>query len=522
MNEMTTHTDFDPKSKERFIEELEDAGFQRIPEPEVIRLRGRIHSAFEGLTNASAMDILVEPGWPYRPPIVIVHGLNSNHSTSWGMVCMWQQDEVLRDWTTAEGLFARIEEWCQNEKNGWEGDQLRQDAFLNFSGKLPGRIATFDLSELRIVNKRGWGEFHATVDEYTGRVDLKRGIRQDPSHLRGFWFHVEELDTRPPHEFSEIPRYLSRRQMEGFIKALSERQSSPILTPSGGADLILFCWTRRWRPDLLVLACSGTGNAVDAKALRPAPVDAKTLSLRAGPDAEILKGRRTVLFGAGALGGYVATSVAQSGVGHLEIVDYDILLPENVVRHVAGHPLTGMLKTEAVRMTARSHTQRTNIETQNQYVSTPGQIRELINDADIVVDAAGSHNLTDALAMVTMEMEKPLVSGGLYRRGFIARVQRQARHNDTPISQRDCLPERYSKIPAGSDEDEFTAPQLGCSAPANKAPPTSVQACAALISQMTIDALAERFEYPDEVTDIYRPIPDAPFNQVGRLPHVAP
>ena len=522
MIEMTTDTDFDPKSKARFIAELEDAGFTGIPNSEVLILRGRIHSAFESLTNAGTMDIRIGSGWPFQPPVVIVDGLNSNHSTPWGMVCMWQQDEASRDWTTAEGLFARIEEWCENEKNGWERDQLRQDAFLNFKSKLASRIAVFDLSKLRIVNKRGWGELHATVDQFTGRIDLNRGKKQEPHQLRGFWFHVEELDTRPPHEFSEIPRYLSKRQMKGLLMALSERQSPEPLTPSGGADLILFCWSRRWKPDLLVLACSGAGNTIDATALRPAPVDARTLSLRAGPDAGTLKGRRAVLFGAGALGGYVATSLAQSGVGHLEIVDYDTLLPENVVRHVAGHPLTGMLKIDAVKMTARSHAQRTNIETHNQYVATPRQIRELISDTDVVLDAAGSHNLTDALAMVTMEMKKPLVSGGLYRGGFIARVQRQARHNDTPIRQRDSLPEHYPKIPAGSAEDEFTAPQLGCSAPANNAPPTSVQACAALISQMAIDALAERFEYPDEVTDIYRPIPDPPFNQFGRLPHVAP
>lgn len=514
---MNSDTDFDPKSKERFIAELQEVGFKRVPDQNEIILRGRIHSAFEGLTNAGTMDVLVRPGWPYSPPIVIVDGLDSNHSTSWGMVCMWQEGETSMEWTTTDGLFSRIEEWCESERNGWEGDQLRQDAFLNFANQFPGRIATFDLSELRIVNKRGWGEIHATLDQYTGRVDLKRGVRQDPSQLRAFWFHVEDLDKRPPHRFSEIPNYLSRRQLEGFQRVVSERQSPELLSPSGGADLILFCWSRRWKPDLLILACTGTGNNTDGLALRPAPVDVRTLSLRAGPDAAMLKGCRAVLFGAGALGGYVATSLAQSGAEHLEVVDNDILLPENVVRHIAGYPLAGIAKTAAVKMIAGSHSPASNIEVHNQYVTTPLQVRERVRDADIVVDAAGSHNLTDALAMVTKEMKKPLISGGLYRGGFIGRVQRLAHASDTPFQERDNLPERYPEILSGSDEDEFTAPQLGCSAPANNAPPTSVQACAALISQMTIDALTERFEFPDEVTDVYRPIPEPPFNQIGRL-----
>ena len=130
---MASDTDFDPKSKESFIAELQDVGFERVPDTEAIVLRGRIHSAFEGLTNAREMDVVIGGGWPYQPPVVIVHGLDSNHSTSWGMVCMWQADETSMEWTTAEGLFARIEEWCENENRGWEGDQLHQDAFLNFT-----------------------------------------------------------------------------------------------------------------------------------------------------------------------------------------------------------------------------------------------------------------------------------------------------------------------------------------------------------------------------------------------------
>ena len=45
-------------------------------------------------------------------------------------------------------------------------------------------------------------------------------------------------------------------------------------------------------------------------------------------------------------------------------------------------------------------------------------------------------------------------------------------------------------------------------------PPPS--ACASLIAQATIDVLMERFEFEDEVIDVYRPLPETPFDRVGR------
>ena len=64
---------------------------------------------------------------------------------------------------------------------------------------------------------------------------------------------------------------------------------------------------------------------------------------------------------------------------------------------------------------------------------------------------------------------------------------------------------------------EFATPALGCSAPVNNAPPSSVMGCAALIAQVVIDALTRRFEFGDEVIDIYRPLAQARFDRVGRV-----
>ena len=98
--------------------------------------------------------------------------------------------------------------------------------------------------------------------------------------------------------------------------------------PSGGLDLILFCWDRHGTTDLLVMACEGMNNEMEAIALQPGPTDESNLILRAGPDAPVLRTSRVTLFGAGALGGHVGTALTESGLGSLDVVDGEVLLPE--------------------------------------------------------------------------------------------------------------------------------------------------------------------------------------------------
>ena len=74
----------------------------------------------------------------------------------------------------------------------------------------------------------------------------------------------------------------------------------------------------------------------------------------------------------------------------------------------------------------------------------------------------------------------------------------------------------YPIVPAGEPAVDLAEPDLGCSAPVNNAPPASVLACASLIAQAAIDVLTKRFELEDEVIDVYRPLPETPFDRVGR------
>ena len=181
---------------------------------------------------------------------------------------------------------------------------------------------------------------------------------------------------------------------------------------------------------------------MEAAALIAEPNDERTLRLRAGPDAEVLKGRSAVLFGAGVLGGHVAVTLAESGIDSLRIVDGERLSPGNVVRHVAGHDQVGGPKVNAVEAVIRNHAPWTKVESiappANPYGSQ--EITKLVENADVVIDATGNDAFVHPVARIAEGLGKPLVSGALFRGGFIGRVQRKALDADAPITSRPDSP----------------------------------------------------------------------------------
>ena len=505
---------FDIASLEGFRADLVAAGFEPVPTTERRMWRGPVHPAFDELTDTRTMEIVFDPGWPYRPPRVFVQGLDTNHSTLDGFVCLWRDGDLSREWETVDGLFHRIEDWCERAKNGWQDDDLPFDAYLNFKRKRP-LMATFDFESLR-TTIGSWGDMKGVLTN-PNLLNLRPGSAAGPGEVRGLWFRVGQLQAPPPRNLAELPRHLKRSQRKGFEKSLSRRRETRGPQQMGGVDIILFAWQRRGRTDLLVMACEGVGEQVEAAALAAEPNDERTLRLRAGPDAEALKGRSAVLFGAGALGGHVAVTLAESGIDSLRIVDGELLSPGNVVRHIAGHDQVGGLKVNGVEAVIRNHAPWSKVESVAPPVNPYGsqEIAQLVENADVVIDATGNDAFVHPVARVAEGLGKPLVSGALFRGGFIGRVQRKALDADAPITSRTESPE-YPIVPPGEPAVDLAEPDLGCSAPVNNAPPASVLACASLIAQAAIDVLTERFELEDEVIDVYRPLPETPFDRVGR------
>ena len=174
------------------------------------------------------------------------------------------------------------------------------------------------------------------------------------------------------------------------MSALSDRRKPDLLAVSGGVDLVLFCWEHLGRTDLLVMACTGVEDELDAVALQPGPYDRENLMLRAGPDASTLGSLRATVFGAGALGGHTALFLAESGVGYLDIVDPDLLLPgQRGETRRRSRVMVGTYKVQAVQAVIGGHAPWTEVIGFPFAPRTPGEIRERIENADVVVDTTG-------------------------------------------------------------------------------------------------------------------------------------
>ena len=76
----------------------------------------------------------------------------------------------------------------------------------------------------------------------------------------------------------------------------------------------------------------------------------RTIQLIGAEAFERLQQSRVLLFGVGGVGGWVAETLVRSGVGHLTVVDYDVVQESNLNRQIAATAGTiGEKKVEAMR-----------------------------------------------------------------------------------------------------------------------------------------------------------------------------
>lgn len=501
----------DPSAWDVFRADLVRASFEPVYGTDLTEWDGPIAPAFTSFTDARVMRLRLNAGWPFIPPSLFVQGFASEHVNAKGEVCLWRQDDPSRDWLTLDGIYSRIEAWCQKAREGFDPPDQALDAHRYFQNILPV-IAVFDPDGFR-------GTAPEFVDAGTGVFSAKpvgpRAIELRPGQamgfpLRGHWYYRDHV-TLPPRSLDEFKALLHMGQRRNLERGLERL----IRQADGAVHLAALIWPRYGELDFLVLRFTVIDGTVAAAALEAAPTDLRTLLRRAGPDAPALQPLLVTVIGCGSIGSHLALLLGESGVGSVRLIDDAALRPGHVVRHVGRHDQVGEEKAAAVAATIHAHAPWANTQVILRRPAAPSDIAATMRDAHLTVDSAGSAPITEILSRVAERERRPLLSVALYRGGAIGRVRRQWPERDTPIYRRAEL-DAYLVIPGG--EDDAGGLEVGCAAPVNNAMPASGAGVAALGVQLVVDALCARWEYPEEVIDVYRGIDIAPFDRVGRLP----
>ena len=129
---------------------------------------------------------------------------------------------------------------------------------------------------------------------------------------------------------------------------------------------------------------------------------------------ELLAQKRVGVVGLGSGGGFVALSLAMSGVGKFVLIDDDTLEAANVVRHVADLRAVGLPKPEAVADLIRQRNPQAEI---TQLVGRIEDHLDALDGLDLLVVGVDGENAKYTINQACLDRNLTAVYAGVYERG---------------------------------------------------------------------------------------------------------
>ncbi|TAK28170.1 MAG: hypothetical protein EPO21_23045 [Chloroflexota bacterium] len=207
---------------------------------------------------------------------------------------------------------------------------------------------------------------------------------QVPPPRRGRLWTIEQIrgivrTSLPEQAYGEVERLCKRHRSEELVILGVPR-------PSGGVILVglLFRDVNGGHPLL-------AGRAQDP----PVPLeihryDIAYLLPRGGGRIDLHK-RRVLVAGCGAVGGHIVLALARTGIGHLTLVDPDVMTPEITFRHVLGNSAIDRPKVEALRKEIAAKYPYVTVAVHQQRIEesfAAGRVKP--NDFDLIILATGN------------------------------------------------------------------------------------------------------------------------------------
>ena len=126
---------------------------------------------------------------------------------------------------------------------------------------------------------------------------------------------------------------------------------------------------------------------------------------------ERLKNSRVAVFGLGAVGSFVVEALARSGIGYLQLVDFDRVDASNINRQIyALHSTLGQEKAALARDRVLDINPDCQVDLRTSFVNADSLSQFLSPDLDMVVDAIDGLNAKVSLILGAKQMGLDIIS----------------------------------------------------------------------------------------------------------------
>lgn len=471
---LDAYTDYVAFTRQHFEEGLLRAGFVEAE----TEWRGSVGPS----GNQVEVAVFLPERFPFGPPKVRPTMENSVlwswHRELDGSLCLVAEDD--HDelwWVEAPAFLDHVSEWLQQAARGWPDDRPDLDLDRYFHRSTDQRVYLYD-EQASVGNTfiRFRQDKNNTMRASRGTTVQK--ARNSTKEFGGYVVDLGEVDV-PPRTWADIS---ARIQPQVDLDSRIRRRE---------VNVVLLKYLRGSHEGIIALKVISTVDGIEARRLTSAANTATARSARAGLQQTLLCDKRVAIIGLGALGSFSADMLARAGVRHLTLVDGDVILPGNIVRHLVGRESIGLPKVDAVRayIVDRYEHGAEDIDVFSQNLATAGQVARLIKEHDLVVNASADFSTTALLHVVAESLGANIISvvlqddGSAYRVDVLPTLEGVPPLPPLPTSQ-----EGSQRLP-----DLFEA---GCGSPISPTPPHAVMEAAAAAVRHCIGLLTGQPLHP--------------------------
>lgn len=451
-------------------------------------IRGGFIETEEGWRGAipysrGAIEVLItlDAQFPFHPPTVVPADDDavpwSWHRELSGALCLVAEDDHDALWWTETAAFLdHITAWLEQSDIGWPDDRPDLDLDRYFHQSEDTRLYLYDdLTQYGNRFVRFRPSRNNTMRIGHGRTSTKPGKRS--KYRVGCIADIGDIDV-PPRTWADIsaqidPELNLDRRIHRFEVAV-----------------VILTYRRGDHDGTIILEVRPTKDGgTAARRLRSAADTAAARSARAGVLAPELHGQRVAVVGVGALGSFIADMLARSGIDHLTLIDHDVMMPGNVIRHLVGPDTVGLAKVDAVKrhIAARSQLPAADIAVIGDQLSSGDAAAELLQSHDLVVNATADFATTALLHVAAEALGTHILSTALQNDGTTYRIE--------------VLPPLGDASPLPPSAVDTTPPnrhvfESGCGSPISPTPPHAVIEAAAATVRHATGMLVNRPVHP--------------------------